>query len=252
MEDREESISRNPWQILEKSLSDLKKKLEELETRIGGLERGQNRIILEETTIPDEPGLLGGKTLASVSGSIQKIIKIPVCDFCGRKLEQDLTICKRCGRKVCARCVVNFNAESLCAHCAAEVFQLNKIDVKVLTCFVCGVNDESSISQITGLSRREIRLTKAKLMELEMIRKKGISVLSSLEVTERGHQAAEALRCLYMRDGDFAAFERVLMEKVMENELKVERSFGICVNGSHLPRLAHGGYRNKLLGPRDR
>jgi len=251
MEDREESSSQNPWEILEKSLSNLKKRLEALEARIGSLEQGKNRVIMDETTVPDSPGMLGGKTLASVSGSIQKIIRIPVCDLCGQKLDHGLTICQRCGRKVCSRCIVNFNAKSLCAYCAAEIFQLNKRDVKVLTCLACGMKDENSISEITGLSRREIRLTKAKLMKLKMMRKTGISILSSLEITEQGHEAAEALRRLYRRDKDFAVFERVLAEKVRKNELKVERSFGIYVNSSYLPRLAHGSDRNKLLGSRD-
>lgn len=248
MKDREEPIAQNPWEIMERLLNDLKKRLDEFEERIRRLETGQTNIILDETAIAESEGLLGGKTLASVSGSIKKFIRLPVCDSCGRRLGEDFTLCSKCGRKVCDQCVITLNAKSLCPQCFSETVPITKSDAKVLLCFACGMRRGEAISEITGLSTREVRSSKLKLMQLELMRKRGVSFLAKVELSEQGREAAEALRRIYRKDRDFAKFVQILAEKVRRNEVEVQGNDRIRLDNNHLPGLAPSSYRNKLVG----
>lgn len=192
---------------LQQTLSQVNSRLIELESRLSQLETGQ--ILMDEQHAPAEIGQLGGKMLStSTTGSVRRNVRIPFCDVCGKRIkEENLTLCYFCGRKVCAdKCLVKLGVEFLCVECMKERLPLSKKEFKVLVAITNEIVRISEIEKITKIVKDDVRSSISNLLFLSLVRKKGISIASRLEVTHEGLEACGAYNAVYNADEDVTRF----------------------------------------------
>jgi len=189
-------------ETLQQTLSQVNSRLIELENRLSRVETGQ--ILMDEQQDPAEIGQLGGKTLStSTTGTVRRNVRIPFCDVCGKRVEEDdLTLCYSCGRKVCSeKCLVKFDA-FLCVECLKEKLPLSKKDFKILVGVTNDLVKVSEIEKVTKVPKDDVGVAVSNLIDLGLITKKGISIASKLEVTDEGLEALSAYRSVYGTDED--------------------------------------------------
>jgi len=198
-------------QIIEKALSQFSSRLDGLESRLGKLEASLSveHKILDERRIPAESGHLGGRILSSSPlGAVQRDIMVPFCDSCGKWVrEEDLALCHSCQRKVCiTKCLVKLGTDFLCIECLKTRLPLSKGHFKVLVAIEKEIERTSEIEKITKIAKDDVRAAISHLLVLDLIRKKGISIASRLEVTSEGLEAFGAYRSVYSADEDVSRF----------------------------------------------
>jgi hypothetical protein len=215
------------WQIIEQVLSKFDSRLKEVERKLSQIEAQQPQRILNETHVPESPHLLGGRTLStSASGSLERLIRLPVCDICGKRLNQDFIVCFSCGKKLCEKCIVPFDNKNYCIECLKEIIPLSKKSFKVLVSIANEVTDIETISDITKISKGEVRACFVELSELKLITKRGASIFSKIQVSDNGMEAIGAFRRVYGEDNDAIQFEADLQRHV-GNKIEQKRDFGI-------------------------
>lgn len=208
------SEGRNDERI-ERALRVLDQRLTELE-RI--LSQGQGRgIIIEEHRIPERVGRLGGRTFFTNSaGGIEKEIRIPVCDVCGRALSDKFFVCHNCGGKLCGRCVIDFSGEILCLNCLKEELPLNKRNFKVLVAVANGLESLSAISQLIRIKRGEAEQCLQELQDLGLIGQKGLAIFTRTYATDKGLEAIAAYSQIYGRERDVVQFDFELRDYIFD------------------------------------
>lgn len=196
-------------------ISQLISRLEAIESRLSQMETDKSRL-LDERRVPAKIGQLGGKTISnSALGGVEKRVEVPFCDLCGRRVEEEDSAVCGCGKKVCVdSCLVNLSSEFLCVECLKERLPLDKKEYKVLV----GVANElgrGAISKITKMGRDDVRSAIFELTGLGLIRKRGVSVFTKLEVTDLGLEAIGAFENLF-NDVDVLQFFADLRKHLAE------------------------------------
>jgi len=214
----EKRESTSLWQIIEQTLLKFNERLEEVDKRLSRIEVQQSRrTILNETQVPESPKLLGGRTLmTSDSGTLERLIRLPVCDICGNRLDQDFFICSSCGKKICksGRCGASFHNKTYCVECLKELLPLSKKHFKVLVLIASDVTDIKTISDLTKINKNEVRTCFEELLKLELIAKKGASIFSKIQATDYGIEAIGAYHQVYGEDKDVIKFQVDLQKHV--------------------------------------
>ena len=185
--------------------------LEDLEKRVSSLEANNSRekVVFEEAHLPEEKGLLGRKTLiSSVSGEVRKVFRHPVCDNCGRSLNENFIVCLRCRRKICEKCAVKYEGKTYCPSCIRELIPLDKKDVKVLMLLSNRIRSISWITYFAGIGKEDIINSLTKLKAYNLISKTGLSVLSRMIVNDNGLSVLSAYLQIYRDDLDLVDLRR--------------------------------------------
>jgi len=208
------SQGRNDERI-ERALRVLDQRLTELE-RI--LSQGQGRdIIIEENRVPERVGRLGGRTFSTNgTGGIEKEIRIPVCDVCGRALSDKFFVCHNCGGKLCGRCVIDFSGATLCLSCLKEELPLNKRNFKVLAAVANGLESLSALSELIQIKREEAERALQQLQDLGLTRQKGLAIFTRTYTTDKGLEAIAAYSQIYGRERDVVQFDFELRDYISE------------------------------------
>jgi len=201
---KRESI--NLGQIIEQALSKFDARLKGIENRLSQVETGQ--ILMDEQHAPAEIGQLGGRTLStSATGAVRRDVKVSFCDVCGKRIEEEnLTLCYSCGRKLCDKCLIKLSADFLCVECLKDRLPLSKKEFKVLVAITNEIVRIGEIEKITKIVEDDVRSAVSNLLLLGLLRKKGISIASRLEVTHDGLEACGAYRAVYYTDEDVTRF----------------------------------------------
>jgi len=209
----------NTLQMLDQAFSQLNARLTEIENRLSQLEtEQQTQAILEEHRIVEGQGLLGGKTLlSSPRGGIQRLTHVMVCDACGLKMseETDLTICHSCRRKLCESCIIRHENKSFCYECLKVMIPLTKKAYKILVCISKEITSIRTISELTHISKEEVRDSITYLLDQGLIEDKGI-FFPNRKIVEAGIVTISAYRQAYNKDGDVTQFETELEEHLTE------------------------------------
>lgn len=172
------------------------------------------RVLIEEKYVPEEERLLGGKTTSMLAnGSIQKDVKIPFCDFCGKKLleGEKLVLCSSCQRKICSSCVIVHESKSYCRECAKQAISLTKQHFIVLFGTVNEV-DLKNIKKFSCISSEDLRESLATLIERGLIERKGISVFTHYAATAKGFSVIQTCEQIYQNEGDAQRFMMKIQE----------------------------------------
>lgn len=180
-------------------MSQIDEKLIEIEYRLGKLENSQSpNVILQEKHIPEQrKGILEEKRLSNTEAGLEKIITLPVCDVCGVRLEERFVACPACGRKLCNKCTIRFDTSNYCLPCLRERINLSKRAFLVLYAVAKEVTNKKEVSKLTKVPKDDICSCIDELLELKLIQRKGISVLSKYSVTDDGMSAVSAFSQVY-------------------------------------------------------
>jgi len=207
-------------QSLDQELSQLNSRLTEIEQRLTQVEASQigSQKILDERHVPARMGQLGGRVISSSpQGTVQRQINIVFCDVCGRKIEEEnLALCYGCKRKICVdKCLIKLGAEFLCIECLKDRLPLDKKGYKILVAIANGLTNVKEISKITSMVTDDVRTSTSELLNLGLIRRKGISIAKRIETTDDGLEAMGAFHSIYSSDEDVLRFEQELTKHLL-------------------------------------
>jgi hypothetical protein len=204
-----------------KLLSQMNTRLTVVEERLNNLDTRQT--LMDEERIPAGIGHLGGKTLTTTSlGGIKTDKYLPFCDKCGvRCQEEDFVLCYSCRRKVCKQCLIKNGTTFLCIDCLQDLNPLNKKEFKVLYVINKGTSTKREIAKITNIPIDDVSSTVSNLLTRKLILKKGISILSTLQMTDDGMETYGLYATIYETDEDI----KQLFEKLEPDRNEYETSW---------------------------
>jgi len=217
-ESRKENQPRNMWQILEAISLRLDARISELENRIDR-SNAQSKL-LDEKLVVEKEKLLGGRSIStSPSGSIERVRRLPVCDICGHSLKPDeeFTICLSCGKKLDSKCSISYENRIFCFECLRAKVPLTKRSYKVLLAVANEITSIASISDMSRMEKKDVRASIAELLDLNLMVKKGISIFSTLHMTDKGLEALAAYRQVYT-DEDVLQFETDVQKNLPDQQ----------------------------------
>ena len=182
----------NKEEVLEKIADILKK-----------IESEKERIILDERKLASQPKEIEAKVYTALpEGGILKRIFIPVCDYCGSRLDGNFYICSNCHRKLCFNCAYKYHQVFLCLDCLQKLLPLDKQEYKILFVISNGFTEIKRISEITKIRIEEVTDRIKNLIESGMLERKGVSIFSTLSLTDKGLEALGVYEKAYGKDAD--------------------------------------------------
>ena len=133
-------------------------KLGEIELRLQRLESipTNNEIITEERTELAEEGDLDSEQVSRVNDSVVTTKRITMCDYCFGKIDE-LSMCKKCGKKLCNNCSIDFRNEIICLQDLREIHPISRQVFKVILMIGNGITSEHNMNEVSGIPRDEMR-----------------------------------------------------------------------------------------------
>ena len=113
----------------------------------------------ERIEIAEECKFESTQTIERDSSSIE-IKKIPVCDYCGKKLGDDFSICKiqRCKRKLCSKCSIqDFRNQTICPFDLRTIHPWSRPTFKIALLVANCIDNEGVIHKITRIPKKEVK-----------------------------------------------------------------------------------------------
>jgi len=184
-----------------------------LEEILSLLRQDDKHVIMEERTEVEKEGSLGSNETAQESETIVRTNRVPVCDHCGRKLEQQFSVCQKDRKKLCKKCSIAFRGKIICPTDLQSVLPLSRESFKVLVVLANNIDNIGYIEALTHVQKNTIRETMRYLNEAGYIEKSG---LFRVRVSELGFEAISAFGQLYSEDADMKELDRGVMEFVRE------------------------------------
>ena len=181
------------------SEEEILRKLDEIESRLSGLEsgNGSKKIMIEERTEISEEGNLESSEMAKENSKIVKTKRILVCDYCGKQITAISSICKKCGKKLCEKCSIDFRRQVICPQDLRSVYPLSRTAFKVLLMVANGITSTGLIHRISGISGKEAKDIIRYLWNAGFVEK---SIFSGLKISETGLEAISAYGQLFGRE----------------------------------------------------
>ena len=210
------SSTQNIWQVLEQTLARLDSRIGRVENRLAQLENHQERprTMFSERKVVEAAGLLGGRELlTSADNSITRVTRQPVCDSCGRVLridEEEFSVCRSCGKKLCQGCYVRYSNARYCVDCLRRAIPLDKTSYKILVAIANKVTRASTIAELVKLPRKNAEGCLNELINLNLVMKQGLAIFSRISVTAQGLEAIGVFRGAYGLDEDSLQFDSEL------------------------------------------
>jgi len=133
-------------------------KLGEIELRLQRLESisPNNEIITEERTELAEEGELDSERVSRVNDSVVTTKRITMCDYCFGKID-DLSMCKKCGKKLCNNCSIDFRNEIICLQDLREIHPISRQVFKVILMIGNGITGEHDMNKVSGIPRDDMK-----------------------------------------------------------------------------------------------
>ncbi len=215
------SSTQNIWQVLEQTLARVNNRLGQVENRLVQLENQQERprTMFSERRVVEAAGLLGGRELlTSADNSITRVTHQPVCDICGRVLrieDEEFSICRSCGKKLCRECGIKYSSALYCIACLRRQVPLEKASYKILVAVANCVTRASTIAELVKLPRKNVEDRLTELFNTNLIMKQGLSIFSRISVTAEGLEAIGVFRGAYGSDEDALQFDSELRRYLM-------------------------------------
>jgi predicted transcriptional regulator len=205
---------------IKKELQQLRTWLSQVDSRITQMEsqrqQQSSQPLLSEVRVPErEKGILGGRTVTSQGSGLQREIRTPVCDICGKALTEDFSVCAKCGRKLDQACVKIFKGQKICFECLRRDVPIQPRDYLVLACVANRVSDVATISKLTKVPEENVRTSIDDLLSAGLIEKKGMLLFSELQITDEGMNAFSAYRSVFGSD-----YESLVLDKELRKYLR--------------------------------
>jgi hypothetical protein len=171
----------------------------------------ERRPILEEHSVPEIHGLLGGKNIESTpDGRLQRTSFITTCDYCGNYPLKNFVICRSCRGKLCTNCTVKVDGRPYCRNCLTEVLPLTRNGFKVLSCINARLDDANRISKIVKLDKDSVKLVLTSLNEQKYVTTSGLFAFMERKITAEGTHVLSVYSQVFGRDEDVIEVVRKL------------------------------------------
>jgi hypothetical protein len=176
----------------------------------------EKKVLMEERYLPEAEGLLESKTTSmTVSGSIQKDIKLPFCDACGQTLkDQRIAICS-CKKKICPSCMITHESKTYCRECAKRITAISKEDFFTLYGIANGAGLKD-IQHSSSISQETLEKSILTLIERSLVEEKGFSIFTRYAVTDKGLAVLATCEQIYRNEGDVLQFLLKIQEFLEE------------------------------------
>lgn len=179
----------------------------------------ENKPILEEHTVPERRGLLGGRSIETTTeGKLNRTMYAAVCDFCGHYPLDQFVVCRKCKGRLCDECSNWLDGRPYDRACLMEILPVSSGSYKVLMCLEAGIRSTSKISDLTRISKDDIKASLAHLNEMKLVETKGILAFLERKVTAEGVRALSAYKKVYRNDEDIRQLEQQLVEEEKDGE----------------------------------
>lgn len=162
-------------------------KLEDIELRLQRLESIQSdgQVMSEDRTEIAKEGDLESETMTKVNDSMVTTKRIAMCDYCFGKIDQ-MSMCKKCGKKLCENCSIDFRNENICLQDLREIHQISRQAFKVILMVANGITGERDMCKVSGIPTDEVKGI------VDMLRDSGYlstSFLGGKRLTDTGMEA---------------------------------------------------------------
>jgi hypothetical protein len=133
-------------------------KLGDMELRLQRLESIQSdgQVMSEDRTEIAKEGELESETMTKVNESMVTTKRIAMCDYCFGKIDQ-LSICKKCGKKLCENCSIDFRNENICLQDLREIHPISRQSFKIILMIANGITGEHDMSRVSGVPTDELK-----------------------------------------------------------------------------------------------
>lgn len=172
------------------------------------------RVIMEERVEVEAEGRLGGTEMAKESQGVVKTRRIPVCDYCGRKLDEkfQFAVCQKDRRKLCPRCSVTFRNRIICPDDLRSFLPLSRPGFKILLMMANGITDAGDIRKVTRIPKNDVKDIMRFFQQSGYTDRRG---LLQVYVTELGMEALACYGQLYGEDADMRELDQELIGFVL-------------------------------------
>lgn len=180
------------------------------------------RNIMEEVVLPERQAVLASKKTRSTANGILRETRVPYCDYCGQRMEEDKPsiICCTCGKKLCSSdsCALQYERRHYCEDDLQVRLPLSKDGYMVLLSLIKDLN-VGEIGDLTSLSNEDVRKAMGQLVSEKYVERRGLSLFSFYRVCQRGLSAWKTYSPAYRHDGIIAHFESELTNHLQEKEM---------------------------------
>jgi hypothetical protein len=180
------------------------------------------RKIMEEVILPERQAVLASKKTSSTANGILRETRVPFCDYCGQRMEEDKPsiICCVCGKKLCSSdsCALQYERRHYCEDDLQTQLPLSKEGYMVLLGLIKGL-DFGQISDTASLSNEDVRKAVSQLVSEKYVERRGASLFSFYRLCQRGLTAWKSYASAYHHDKIIAHFESELNLKLQEKEI---------------------------------
>jgi len=179
---------------------------------------GEDEPFLEEHSVVEPRGFLGGKRIESNSdGKLRKTTFVIACDACGHYPLNEFVICRSCRGKLCDECFTKLDGRPYCRSCLMEKIPIGADAYKILVCIEYEVSSVREIAELTRIEKDEIRSILAHLSAIELVKSTGILAFTERKITADGLRALLAYGKFYEKDEDVKELKQNLEEDATGN-----------------------------------
>jgi hypothetical protein len=155
------------------------------------------RQFLEEHTVPERRGMLGGRSIGTTAdGKLKKQVFVATCLTCGTKVD-DFVTCASCLRTLCRDCATKMNGNTYCRPHLLEILPLSRNGYKVLKCIESGIDDATKINDLTKILKDDVKASLSFLKERKLISSSGLFAFLERKITADGLYAISVFKKVY-------------------------------------------------------
>lgn len=164
------------------------------------------QITFHEEKVISPPGRLWSRTTYQTPslGSID-IERIPRCNACGEKIDEDYFVCYECELVVCPDCIIYWRGAYVCTLCIQNKIPFTKRAFKVLLAVANRITSTRRISKLSKIPRETVWEIMQDLDYAGLIELRGW-IFEDYDVTDCGQQFIHAFGKIYAREGDVQQF----------------------------------------------
>ena len=171
----------------------------------------EDRPVLEEHTIAERRGLLGGRSMETTAeGKLQRTTFATTCESCGLFPLDHFVMCVSCHKRLCPECSAKVDGIPYCRQHLIEIFPLSRNGYKVLMCIEAGLDDVAEIHDTTRIAKDDVKASLAFLLERKLINTSGLFRFLERKITADGLHALSVYRNVYGKEEDVRAVEQQL------------------------------------------
>jgi len=139
--------------------------------------------------------------------------RVPICDYCLKKLGDDFSLCFKCRKKLCERCSVDFRNKIICPQDLRSIFPLSRESFKILLLIANSIENVGAINKITKIQKKEVREKLRFLLEAEYVDRHHFWGFC---VTESGLEAIHAYSQVFGGAGDMIQLDEEIKRFVLQ------------------------------------